>query len=80
MGRHCILGEEPKLHIKGLWLWRGLGIPFEMKDHPQFENYTAKKLDHNKDGDRKLVELYWTGKDIETVIEGLKLRESKYLK
>ena len=74
------MGEEPKLEIKGLWMWRGIEIPFEMKDHPQFEYYTCRKLDHTKEEDRKLVEAYWTAKDEETKIGDLRLRESKFLK
>lgn len=31
---HCMLGEEPNLEIEGVWLFRGKGIPQEMKDHP----------------------------------------------
>jgi hypothetical protein len=29
-----MLGEEPNLEIEGVWLFRGKGIPQEMKDHP----------------------------------------------
>ena len=32
--RHCVLGNEPNLEIKGIWMWRGTEIPFEMIDHP----------------------------------------------
>jgi len=80
LARHCVLGDEPKLEIKGLWMWRGTEVPFDLKDHPQFEYYTVKKLDHNKEEDRKLVEDYWTGKEGESQVGGLLLREAKYLK
>ncbi len=82
MARHCVLGEEPNLEIKGLWLWRGTEIPFEMKDHPQFEYYTARRLSHTNEDDKKLVESFWSATDDETIINGtgLKLRTSKFLK
>lgn len=31
---HLMLGDEPNLEIQGVWLFRGKGIPQEMKDHP----------------------------------------------
>jgi elongation factor 1-gamma len=34
LAMHAILGEEPNLEIQGVWLFRGKGIPPEMKDHP----------------------------------------------
>jgi elongation factor 1-gamma len=39
---HAVLGEEPKLEIKGVWIFRGKEIPAEMKDHPQFEYYKLR--------------------------------------
>lgn len=80
LARHCLLGEEPKLEIKGLWMWRGTEIAQEMKDHPQFEYYTCTKLDHTNEAHRKLVDEYWTAKDDESSIQGLKLQSSKWLK
>ncbi len=80
MSRHCVLGEEPSLEIKGLWLWRGTEVPFEMKDHPQFEYYTCTRLDHTNEAHRNLVEEYWIGKDDESNVGDMKLRASKFLK
>ena len=34
IARHCVLGEEPNLEIRGVWMWRGNEIAAEMKDHP----------------------------------------------
>jgi len=34
LATHLILGDEPKLQIEGVWLFRGKGIPQEMIDHP----------------------------------------------
>lgn len=43
-----IYGDEPLLDIKGVWLWRGDGIPEEMKEHISFEYYTFTRLDSSK--------------------------------
>ena len=32
-----VYGEEPNLEIKGLFMWRGVDIPNEMKEHDSFE-------------------------------------------
>jgi len=64
----------------GIWMWRGTEVPFEMKDHPQFEYYTTRRLDHTKEEDRKLVEDYWTAKVGESKIHDMLLRESQFLK
>ena len=36
-GVHGVYGEEPNLEIRGVWMWRGKGIPFEMRDHPSYD-------------------------------------------
>lgn len=66
-----IYGEEGNLEIKGVWLWRGKGIPFFMEEHPQFEYYERVELDPSKPEDRERIFNYWlttTG----DVVEGLK--------
>jgi len=55
-----VYGDEPNLDIKGLWLWRGTEIPFEIKDHVSYEYHVFTKLDVSKEEDRKVVEEYWT--------------------
>jgi elongation factor 1-gamma len=60
-GLHCVLGEEPNLEIEGVWLWRGQEIMPEMNDHPQFEYYKTRKLDHTKAEDSTLITDFWTG-------------------
>jgi len=34
---HGIYGDEPKLEIRGMWMWRGKTLPFEVTDHPSYE-------------------------------------------
>lgn len=45
-GRHCVLGDEPNLDIKGVWLMRGTELPDGLvKEHSQFEYYKTRKMD-----------------------------------
>jgi len=59
LARICILGEEPSLDIEGVWLFRGLEIPFEMHDHPQFEYYNHRKMNLKDDKDVQLIREFW---------------------
>lgn len=49
--RHCVMGTEEKQEIMGVWMWRGIGIPQECLDHPQFEYMRPRQMDilNNKD-------------------------------
>jgi elongation factor 1-gamma len=78
-GVHGVFGEEPKLEIQGVYLWRGTGVPQEMRDNPQFEYYNTRKLDHTKEEDKNLVAEFW-GSNVGDVVNGLKCQERKYLK
>lgn len=80
-GVHGIYGDEPSLEIRGIWMWRGTEIPFEVKDHPSYEYNQFKKLDHTKPEDRKLLEDYWCGTKVdEDKCEGLTCRDYKAFK
>jgi hypothetical protein len=61
--RMCITGEEPNLEIEGVWLIRGLTIPQECIDHPQFEYYKSRKLDLDNQADIQLIREFWGGKE-----------------
>ena len=43
-------------------MWRGKEIPNEMKEHDNFPYMTIRKLDINKEQDKRLVNGYWTKK------------------
>jgi elongation factor 1-gamma len=49
---HGVYGDEPKLDIKGCWVWRGTEIPFEMTDHVSYEYNFYTRLDSEKEKDR----------------------------
>jgi elongation factor 1-gamma len=36
-GVHGVYGEEPSLEIRGVWVWRGLDHPMELKEHPSYD-------------------------------------------
>jgi len=76
LAMHAVLGEEPKLAVQGVWLFRGKGIPEQMKDHPQFEYYTKRELDVSNADDRQLISDFWAAKEGETV-NGLKVQACK---
>ena len=77
--RHAVIGDEPSLEIEGVWMFRGLEVPFEMKDHPQFEYYKSRKLDITNEEDRKLISEFWTVK-ADGKVRGLTYQEGKYHK
>ena len=60
LSRTCILNDEPNLEIEGVWCFRGLEIPFEMHDHPQFEYYNTRKMDINNKKDFTLIKEFWS--------------------
>lgn len=62
-GIHMIYGEEPNLDIQGVWMWRGLEIPQQLIDHPQFEYYNTKKLDIDNPEDQAYIKDIWCAKD-----------------
>jgi elongation factor 1-gamma len=62
-GSMIIFGEEPQLTVSGVWLFRGLDIPEDMKACDDAEHYNWKKVDTNNPAEKKLVEDYfaWDG-------------------
>jgi elongation factor 1-gamma len=81
LGAHGVYGDEPKLEIRGVWMWRGTEILPYLNDHPQFEYYERRKLDVTNAEDRALITEYWTktNEDVDKV-EGLTLRAFKIFK
>jgi len=78
-GVHGVYGDEPTLEVRGVWLWRGVGEPKEVKDLDQYEYHVWTKLDPTKEADRKKVGEYWTHLT-EGTVDGLTLRAAKYFK
>jgi len=62
-GSILIFGEEGASEIAGVWLFRGLDIPAEMLDVPDYESYNWKKLDWQNEEDKTVIEDFfaWNG-------------------
>jgi len=54
-----VVGKDKSYDIQGVWMFRGGELPQEIKEHPSYEYYTFKKLDHTKAEDKKMIEDYW---------------------
>ena len=75
---HGVYGVEDDYKIKGVWLFRGLEVPQEMKDNDLYEYITFRKLDTNNEADRQLVHDYWTKLDENDEVEGRKCADVSY--
>ena len=75
---HGVYGVEDDYKIKGVWLFRGLEIPQEMKDNDLYEYITFTKLDPSKEEDKKLVHDYWTKLNETDEVEGRKCADVEY--
>jgi len=58
-GSVCIFGEEPKLEVGGVWLFRGQEVPPEMSTVDDYENFTWKRVDTNDNAQKELVNDYF---------------------
>jgi len=56
--------DAPPFEISGVWIFRGLEVPREMKDNPDSEYYTFSKLDSNNADHRKRIETYFFADDV----------------
>jgi len=79
-GVHGVYGEEPNLEIQGVWVWRGEGIPAEIKELDSYEYHNWTKLDPSKEEDRKKVSEYWTHLNEDEIADGVRVRDAKYFK
>ena len=75
---HGVYGVEDDYKIRGVWMFRGLEIPQEMKDNDLYEYITFTRLDPNKEEDKKLVHDYWTKFDENDEVEGRKCADVSY--
>ena len=75
---HGVYGVENDYKIRGVWMFRGRGIPYQMKNNYLYKYITFRKLDHTKEKDRKLVHDYWTKLDENDEVEGRKCADVSY--
>ena len=77
-GIHGVYGKEGDYKVRGVWVWRGNGIPKEIKDNEYFEYMTIKKLNSKNDNDKQIVNDYWTKINKGENVDGRKLAEFSY--
>lgn len=77
---HGVYGTEGNYEVRGCWMWRGLDIPDEVKEHDNFPYMDIKKLDASSENDRKFVEDYWLHTTPGEVVDGLPVAEVVYFK
>ena len=75
---HGVYGVEDDYKIRGVWMFRGLEIPQEMKDNDLYEYITFKKLDPNKEEDKQLIHDYWTKLNETDEVQGRKCADVEY--
>lgn len=63
--------------ISGVWIFRGVGIPFEVSDCPQSEYYTWTKVDVSNAEGRALIQERFQG---QTVMDGQAVLDRRYFK
>jgi len=73
-GSVIIFGEEPKLEIGSIWLFRGLDVPEEMKACDDYVSYNWRKLSRS---DKELINDYWAW---DGSLGGRKMNQGKIFK
>jgi hypothetical protein len=80
---HAMLGEEPSLEIRGVWLFKSSEVlPEAMHNHSSFEYYDWRKLDIvNNQEDRELLTAYWSAvKTQPEKLDGLTIQKVQFVK
>lgn len=54
-GSMLVLGTAGKSKITGYFVFRGLDVPFEVKDSADYESYKFSKVDHTKPAVRESI-------------------------
>ncbi len=58
-----IFGDNTKNTIRGIWVWRGTGLIFDLSPDLQvdYESYDWTKLDHSAPETKKMIAEYFPG-------------------
>jgi len=67
-GTYGVYGVEGDYECRGVFMWKGLDIPQEVKDHDNFEFMTIKKLHYETD--RAFIEEYWLNLNENDKVDG----------
>jgi len=68
--------DSPPFPIITAWIFRGKGIPFEMRDCSDYELYTWVELNTDNHGDRQRFEELWAAE----IIDGLPVIDRRFFK
>lgn len=81
-GSMCVLGEDNKNQISGVWFWRGQDLAFPLSPDWQidYESYTWTKLDPDDPKTKKLVDEHFAWEGDFDVCPGLKFNQGKIYK
>ena len=77
---HGVYGVEGEYEVRGVWMWRGVDIPNEIKEHDNYPYMTIKKLDATNESDRNLITQYWLNLSVGNVVDGMPVAEVVYFK
>ncbi len=78
-GSVIMTGEEPNLDVESVWMFRGTTIPARMDEHPQWEYFQTRRLDHTNPADKELVAEFFSAK-AEGTVNGKKAQIVKFHK
>jgi len=77
-GVYGVYGVENDYVCRGLFMWRGIGIPEEVKTHDCFEFMDIKELDWEKE--RAYIEEYWLNLNENDKVDGRLVADVKTFK
>jgi len=78
MSAMAVYGVEGEYDVRGVWMWRGKGVPFFMEQQESFEYYDKRELNPDSEEDRALIEAYWLYNKEGEVVNGLPLASKIY--
>jgi elongation factor 1-gamma len=73
-----VYGVEEDYVCRGVFMWRGVGIPEEVKSHDCFEYMDVKALDFEKD--MPYIEEYWLNLNENDKVDGRLVCDAKTFK
>jgi elongation factor 1-gamma len=75
-----VYGVEGDYELDGVWMWRGLEIPEEWKEHQCYEYFIFTKMDPKNEVDQALAEEYWLNTTEGQLVEGRPVYDTSWFK
>ena len=74
-------GDEPKLEVAGMYIWKGTGVPAEITEHPTGEYYEKVPMDLDNPEHQNLIKDFFTKfEDKDGTVNGMTPRTVKLFK